>query len=152
MILVLVILVALLVLAVIVMAGLLTLNRQPTSGESEHLADRADDLQRYGENLERLVALYSDKLTALAERKVNEMATLLNAAHEDRDRLLTAVLALTSPTAAVTVGRIDAASAKAQTDLDRTLTMRQFMDETAGRDTEFATSEGETIHPVGMGG
>lgn len=147
--------VALIVLVVVLVAALVVIgalvsDRPPRA--DQHLDDRAEDLQQYRENLERLVALYSDKLTALAERKVNEMTTLLNAAHEDRDRLLTAVLALTSPTAAVTVGRIDAASAKAQTDLDRTLTMRQFMDETAGRDTEFETSEGETIHPVGLGG
>lgn len=129
-------------------------NDRPPHSDS-YLDDRAEDLARYGDNLERLVALYSDKITAVAERKVEEMALIVRAAHHDRDRLLTAVLALTDPRAAVVVGRVDEAVTRAQASAGGRMTMETFLAETreaAGRDTEFETAEGEPIHPVGMGG
>lgn len=148
-----VVLACVLALAVIVIVALVS-DRPPRA--DQHLDDRAEDLLRYGENLERLVAVYSDKLTAIAERKVDEMALLLNAARGDRDRLLTTVLALTDPRAAVTVGRIDEALAVADARVrsGERMTMEQFLTETrdATRDTEFETSEGDPIMPVGMGG
>lgn len=136
MIIVLTICVAVLIVAVVVLAGLVVVQR-PTNS--------ADDLQRYEENLERLVAAYSDQLTKMADRKVDEMGLLLRSAHGDRERLITALLAFTNPQVAVTVGRIDQATARTA----ESLTMHDFMEQT--RETETRDGEGKPIIPVGMG-
>lgn len=141
---VLLICIAVLLVAVLVLAAFLALQRPV--GSDEFLDARAGDLERYGSNLENLTALYAEHLTRIAERKVDEMSLLLQGARGDRDRLLTAVLALTSPTAAVTVGRVDQSLARA----NEALTMHDFINET--RETETQDGEGNPIIPVGLGG
>lgn len=115
------------------------------------LVARAKDIETYQKQTLAMVAGFANSTIAMSARETDQMKLVLDAAIADRQRLLTALLAMSAtPTAARTLGMVD----QAQSRVERDMTTREFLEATlrerAPRDTETETSDGEPIVPVGM--
>lgn len=115
------------------------------------LTARAKDLDAYRTQTAEVIASMANNLTALAARDTAQLQLVLQALISDRERLVTALLAQTNVPAARTVGLVDQVREKAS----RADTVREFIEDTmrsraVAVDTEFETSDGQPIVPVGL--
>lgn len=146
------------ILAIVAIAALASA-RRPLSLRAQETAAavldaRAADLESYATSLGNQSIAFADALREQAEMFESRIGQVLDALTDDRQRLLTAVLATSNPNAAVLLGRTDEVRARREQSAEREYTMRQFLDDTRDervRESETTDSLGNPIIPVGLG-
>lgn len=110
-------------------------------------------LEEYRARTMEMLHEFAGVAAQLSVRETDELRLVLGQLTSDRDRLLTALLAAsTNPQAAITVGRVDEAMARA-TVHRRPDSVADLLEEDLRRrasETEFHDERGEAIVPVGL--
>lgn len=150
---------ALLLLAVVLAAvGVASILRDPhgTAALRQALDDRAKELETYRESTMEMVGGFVTALKELSGRELDELRVTFGALTNDRERLVTALLAQTNPNAAALVARADEANARAVSRGPENLSefLRDTLQDTLGERqrmaTEFTDDRGAPITPVGL--
>lgn len=135
--------------ALVILAAVLVNPRSSRRLEQAY-DDRANDATAFAENMRDIVHEFSEALVLVGRHNGDDLRTIIDALVDDRQRLVTAVLAAgPNPQAARTLGLVD----QAQAGRERAETIAQYLEENrrvTAADTEFQTSDGDAIIPVGM--
>lgn len=147
------ILLAVAVIVIVVLLALTLPQMQVRAGSrAKLLDDRAADLALTGRLLREQHAIHAHELGVAYQREPDQLRLIVAALTDDRERLISAVLATSpNPQSALTLGRVDQARAAVTREQD----LREYLEanRTIGGvvDSETVDSDGRPVIPVGMG-